>query len=149
MFRHWKPIAWLVGASILCLALLFALSDGGRVFENPLFQGLFGALIFVTIFIALFYFFILARLARKLFHQTKLLHSEVEISWTPDALTFAADWGSTEIAWGDYHKWLENDRLFILFQSDAAYNILPKTVLGEDSVQEIGRNLTEAGVTKG
>ncbi|MEM8695122.1 MAG: YcxB family protein [Pseudomonadota bacterium] len=148
MFGRSKPMVFLIVVIIAAVTVLVGLGEADRVLDNSLLQILISVIILVVIVIAIFYLFFVAPMARKNYRQTKLLHGEVEISWTPEAITFAGDWGSTIIAWGDYHKWAENERLFVLFQSDALFNILRKDALGPEASLEIRQLLERASVKK-
>ncbi|QLC21645.1 YcxB family protein [Parasphingopyxis sp. CP4] len=148
MLRHGRIAAWLVGAIVLLLLILIVLGNGPDLVSDPLLRSLVGAVVILIVLIFAIYWFWLPWQARKLFRQTKLLQGEITALWTSTTITYSGEWGSTEIAWSDYHRWMENERLIVLFQSDAVYNIVPKAVIARDEVAAIGRYLEDAGVKK-
>jgi hypothetical protein len=80
--------------------------------------------------------------AKRFLSQQKSLQGEVSIGWDAEGVAFVAQAGQSRMAWGDYFKWLENDSVLVLFQSELLLNVLPKRCLSEGEVVEIRDRLT-------
>lgn len=75
--------------------------------------------------------FILPRRARKLFAQQKNLQRPLRFGWDEQGLAWVNESGSGKTAWSDYLKWRENDRVFLLYLSDAMFQMLPKRAFAD------------------
>ncbi|PIB90620.1 YcxB family protein [Caulobacter sp. FWC2] len=87
---------------------------------------------------------LLPRRAKKIFGQQKAFGSEITFAWDQDGLRVTSDTGHSQLAWGDYVRWLEDDKTLVLFQSDAILNFLPKRLLTAEQAAEIRERLTAA-----
>jgi len=74
-------------------------------------------------------YLMLPRRARRLFRQQKALDQEFVVSWSPHGAKFISPKASSDLAWGDYLDWAENDGAFILTINDGLYHFVPKRVL--------------------
>ena len=73
--------------------------------------------------------------ARRAFRQSKLLRDPADIEWDGSRLTFRSDAARSAIPWGDYVKWKENDRLYLIYMSDQQYHVIPKRIFGTPEVE--------------
>jgi len=87
---------------------------------------------------------LLPRRARRFLAQQKSLQGEATISWDSEGMSFAIANGHTRVAWVDYVRWLEGDKLLLLFQSDHLFNALPKRLFNDGQAAEIRDYLTAA-----
>jgi len=85
---------------------------------------------------------------KRHFRQAPGLRDEIGIDWDDEHLGFETSRGHSRLAWSDYHRWGENERLLLLFQSEILYNIVPKAALGQDQLDSIRGALVRAGVRK-
>jgi hypothetical protein len=70
--------------------------------------------------------FVLPMRARRLFAQQKNLQRPVTFRWDDAGLAWSSENGSGKTAWGDYLKRRQNDRVVLLYHSDAMFQMLPK-----------------------
>lgn len=75
---------------------------------------------------------VLPRRSRKLFAQQKNLRRPVEFSWDAHGLAYISANGSGNTPWTDYVKWRENERMLLLYHSDALFQMLPKRAFSND-----------------
>jgi hypothetical protein len=67
--------------------------------------------------------------ARRVIRQQKSLLGDWTAAWDAQGIGFTSTNGQSRLAWGDFHKWRESSRSFLLFQSDVAYSAIPKRAL--------------------
>jgi hypothetical protein len=87
---------------------------------------------------------LLPRRARRFVSQQKSIQGEISIGWDAEGVVFIAKAGQSRTAWDDYFKWLENESVLVLFQSENLLNVLPKRCLTNDQVAEVRRGLEAA-----
>jgi hypothetical protein len=85
---------------------------------------------------------LLPRRAERFLAQQKSIQGDISIGWDDEGLAFIATAAQSRTAWGDYFKWLENDAVLVLFQSENMLNILPKRCLSEDQIVDVRERLT-------
>lgn len=79
---------------------------------------------------------VMPRRARRIFAQQKSLHGEIDYQWDDDALTIKTERAQARMLWSDYIKWRENERLFVLYQSDIVFNLVPKRLFSDASQRD-------------
>lgn len=62
----------------------------------------------------------------KLAGQYKALSEDLTLSWDAQALTGKAVNGYGVRPWADFHKWKENQHVFLLYFNDQLYEFVPK-----------------------
>jgi YcxB-like protein len=107
-----------------------------------IFGGLIGALFTKTVYRWLF----LPRRSAKLFQQQKSLRHEITYTWDAQNLRVENERGQGTIPWADYLKWRENERLFLLYQSDVLFNVLPKRIFAHGSDLDAFRTILLANI---
>ncbi|MGY0505400.1 YcxB family protein [Luteimonas sp. e5] len=70
---------------------------------------------------------ILPRWARKIHRQQASLRTVYTYSWDRLGIDSFSEAGQHRRAWSDYVKALENDRFFLLYHSDAMFEVFPKS----------------------
>jgi len=70
---------------------------------------------------------ILPRRAEKIYNQQASLRATYTYSWDNDGLSVSSETGQARRPWSDYIKFLENDRLLLLYHSDIMFEIFPKS----------------------
>lgn len=88
------------------------------------------------------------RLARRHFAQQKALHEPITLTWDETEIHLEQPSGNGRRPWGDYVKWGATPRHLFLFQSDALFNLIPRTALMQDQAAQIMEHLTRAGVPR-
>ena len=80
---------------------------------------------------------LLPRRAKRFVSQQKSMQGEISIGWDAEGVSFSAKDSRSRMAWNDYFRWLENDAVLVLFQSENLLNVLPKRCLTADQVAEV------------
>jgi hypothetical protein len=80
--------------------------------------------------------FVLPRRARRIFAQQKNLQCPFEFRWDDDALLGVNERGSNRTPWSDYVKWAQDDRIILLYLSDAMFQMVPKRCFGQPAQLE-------------
>ncbi|MDQ8755869.1 YcxB family protein [Sphingosinicella sp. LHD-64] len=88
------------------------------------------------------------RYARRNFAQQRNLADEYRIAWDDQGFESVAERGSFRQDWAEFHRWLEDDRLFMLFLSERLYIGIPKRALPPDQLISLRGHLERAGPPK-
>ncbi len=125
------------GAVIFALLALHFASDAG--FGLSLVAAGMGAvtwLLAVSLILGIMRLW-LPRRARHRFAQQKPLHSEVQLTWSEDGITFETESGYSRHAWDEFEKWAESRAVFILFYTDRLFSFVPKRALSAGEADEL------------
>ena len=79
----------------------------------------------------------LPRRTRQQFRQQRSLYCEVQLTWSEQGITFAAENAHSRHAWDEFVKWAESNALFILFYTDRLFTFVPKRALSDSEVNEL------------
>jgi len=139
-----RPISRVLLILIAALYALLLLLDW-RMATQPLLVALMAA---VGVAVLLAVWVLIPWQMKRHFRQAPGLRDEIELSWDDERLSFETTRGNSRLAWSDYHRWGENERLLLLFQSEILYNIVPKAALNADELAAIREALEQAGVRK-
>ena len=74
-----------------------------------------------------YYLIYLRYRCKKIYCQQKSLNLPAQYEWDNEAIYATNESGSGKIKWSDYVKWRESKQLFLLYQSDVIFNIVPKS----------------------
>lgn len=75
---------------------------------------------------------------RKSYRTARALHEPVEMELTDVGLLGRSQYGEARLPWKLFHRFKENQHLFVVYQSDALMHILPKRLLeAPDSVDAV------------
>lgn len=77
------------------------------------------------------------RLARRTLAQQKSLRGPIVVSWTDAGVTFTGDNGEARLKWTDFVKTSQDEHVFLLYESDWLYRMVPKRVLSADQIKRI------------
>jgi hypothetical protein len=142
---RWPLIFWL-GCTALLLGMFFVLAL--QMHDAPCAPAVY---ICFTVLVALpfFQYFVSAStLARRSYAGQKTLQHPMTVSWSTEGFRSIAQQGDWNIAWGDYLKWAENDKVILLYQGAHLFNMLPKRILTlaqvDDIRQVVGANVKRA-----
>lgn len=141
---RWPFIFWLVFATLL-LAMYFvpALRMQDASFAPIVYIGLA-----VAIALPFFQYFVGAAIfARKTYAAQKTLQHPMTVSWSGEGFRSIAQQGDWNIAWSDYLKWAEDDKMILLYQGPRLFNMLPKRVLTISQIADI-RQVLAANVKR-
>ena len=85
-------------------------------------------------------------MARRMYRQQKLLRDPADLEWDDRGITFRSAAAHSTIAWEDYVKWKENDRLLLVYLADRLFQIIPKRVFASSAdEQDFRRHLPRIG----
>ena len=77
-------------------------------------------------YLAVWYWLLIPMKLKKLYAQQKVFQQPIEVELLPEGISFAHAHGSGVMPWGHIHKWVESKDLFLVYHSDALYNVIPK-----------------------
>ena len=80
--------------------------------------------------------------ARRNFARQRSLQGDLILSWSDMGLHTVSEYGTFEIPWSHFRRRVENDQLFMLFESDRLYRPIPKRLLSPEQQADL-RDLTE------
>ena len=98
-------------------------------------QGLYIVAGAAAYFILLFYVLLPYRW-KKNYKQQKLLHLPFQHEFTADSLCTVAEYGNSTLPWKEFHKWREGKTLFLVYQSDNMFHMIPKRIFQNLADQE-------------
>ena len=84
--------------------------------------------------------FRLPRAWRKVFAQQKSFHQMFRYTWTIDGLLVATDLGQATRPWSHFSRVEESDRILMLYQSDAMFELIPKRWFANNDAMIAFRN---------
>jgi hypothetical protein len=90
----------------------------------------------------------LARRSRRLFRQQKSLHHPLRFHWSDEGLTSEAVNGSGRHDWGDFHRWHDGRKTFLLFLNDRLFLFLPRHRLSDAEADDLRGLISAAGVPR-
>lgn len=76
---------------------------------------------------AVYFVIILKYKCAKIYRQQKNLHIPYQFSWDNDGIYMKNEMAEGRMKWTDFTKHKENKTLFLLYHSDALFNIVPKS----------------------
>jgi hypothetical protein len=100
------------------------------------------------------YFFLLfgvwlPRRWKKTYDGHKLLHRPYQFEITEEAFCSASEYGNATIPWREFHKWKEGKKLFLVYQSDHVFHVIPKRIFESPEAEENFRNLLRNALGNG
>jgi hypothetical protein len=78
-------------------------------------------------------FMLLPRNIKRLYTQQKDLGSPFEIELDEDSFCSSNEYGHSRYPWDHFVKWKENEKLILLYLSDAVITMLPKRIFTQES----------------
>jgi hypothetical protein len=96
----------------------------------------------------LYRFVLLPNRIKKLYSQQKTLQVPVEVEIKEDTLNTTSEFGQNTHPWKDFVKWKEDKELFLLYQSDVAFNMLPKRMFSDPTQIDAVRSYLQKNVPK-
>jgi hypothetical protein len=83
---------------------------------------------------------------RRLFKQQKTTHNKISFVFDTAGMRAESLHGSSNIPWSHFRKWKANDRVLLLFQSDALMNLVPLRALPDPASREALLALVQNGI---
>lgn len=143
-----RTVAIAAGLGILGFAIFFGLAAGD---PNRLLIAL-GATIapiaYVYAIMLIGRYVAVYVMVRRQFREQRGLTEPHDISWDEAQLRVSGPMLKSQTAWSGYHKWRENERVFLLYVSSNLYQVLPKRWFSPAQAEEIRTALAKAGVRR-
>jgi hypothetical protein len=79
--------------------------------------------------------------ARRVYEQQRSIQGEMLVGWSDAGLHVDSEYGSFDMPWSHFGKWLENGAVFLVFESPRLYRIIPKRVLTAAQADSLRRHL--------
>lgn len=95
---------------------------------------------------ALVQYILQPRMIRKHFLQLQNLGGPQTFRFTDEGVACKDQAKESRLPWGKYIKWLEDDAILVLFQTDVLIHLIPKRCLTLHQAEEIRRAVREAGI---
>jgi hypothetical protein len=142
IYRYASPATLLLLMFLLAVTMAGSFLDGITAYEFLLFFFLFAMLLMAVAV----QFVVVPRRIKKAFLQFKDFAGAQEYLFTDDGVTVKDQRGESTIPWGKYVKWVEDDTVLLLFQTDNLLNFIPKRCLAGEQMDDIRRAITAAGI---
>jgi hypothetical protein len=97
----------------------------------------FGFLVGVTVYLFLMFGVLFPYRWKKNYQQQKLLHMPFQYEFTTDTFCTFTEYGNVALPWKTFHKWREGKTLFLVYQTDRLFHLIPKRIFQcpEDQAQ--------------
>ena len=118
-----RPVFGAAGILILALATLGSIHK--LYSPDPWNSSTFVPLASLA-FLAVYVFVVIPWRTTKHYQQNRFLTHAAECRIDEAGLHARSDLGTTEIPWDHLHRWKENNRLILLYSTDAMYFIFPR-----------------------
>jgi len=125
---HMRPrpvIKWVGYFMLLLVVIVLGLS----IYEAIAHQKSFSDSIWIIAalaYLAFLFGFLRPRRIRKIFRQQESLHMPYSFTVADDAVLTKSENGEARLAWDYFSKWKEGKDLFLLYQSDVMFHMVPK-----------------------
>jgi hypothetical protein len=82
---------------------------------------------------------------KRIFNQQKFFELTFDYEFTESALCSASELGHVSLPWAKFHKWKENKKMFIVYQSDVLFHLIPKRIFKtEEEISRLRAILTQS-----
>ena len=88
----------------------------------------------------------LPRAAARNYAQAQGLRSAMHLRWNAEGLRFSTVNSDVLTPWSHYRRWREDDRTILLYQTDHAFQFIPKRVLTSESILQLRSLAAAAGI---
>ncbi|MBT0669317.1 YcxB family protein [Novosphingobium profundi] len=117
--------------STVAIGMLAAVSTSIWPFGSPVFAAVI-AMIYWLLFLAFVFataYLRLPRQSRAIYTQQKSLHVTTTVEWNDAGIAFTSAKGQTHFVWDDFTRIDADEKVVLLWQSDAVMNFIPTRVL--------------------
>ncbi|MGZ7103536.1 MAG: YcxB family protein [Candidatus Angelobacter sp.] len=77
------------------------------------------------------------RARKKLYRQTASLHGKRTTTLDETGLSFTGPAFSSRVEWAFFPRFVEDQKTFLLYQSNQVFNIIPKQQLSQEQISEL------------
>lgn len=137
LHHHPHPWVWAaqrLGGVLILLAVLLSVWPAMRGDIGPLlYSG--SAMLGLGI---LFYLYRvhLPKVSRRVYHQQKALQQPLTVEMDAAQVRWSSPTGQVSHPWGEFHRWKEDEQLFLLYHAENLFQMLPKRSLHGDEMAE-------------
>lgn len=145
--RRFRIPVWplVVFAPLIAAAFLLYGNEGRFTGALPVLAWL---VLILSGVVALAYYWLLPRQARRSFRQTALLQEPITIAWDDAGYSLSSPRGNSQLRWTELYAWADRDGLFLLLQSEMLYNLVPHAALAPDQVGDLRNCLAQSGLKR-
>ena len=83
---------------------------------------------------------------RKLFNQSKALQRDFRLTPNERGVLVSNEDGEMTLPWSDYRKWKESEKVFLIYLTDAQFQVVPKRLFASASDIEAFRSVLKARI---
>ena len=109
-------------------------------------------IVFPIVFIPAFYLerkIFFPKRVKKIYQQQKSLQVPTTVIISENEIKLNNELGNEVIPWTNFIKWMENDKVLLLFHSDIVFNFFPKRdIPDEETLNTIKKYLAENNVPR-
>jgi len=138
---RWKQLLLWIAATAFFAMILFGEVPGGLAGAVAL--SALGSLLLVFSLPVLIVLLLGPRAARRNFRVVPAFQAPLHYRWDEEGFTSETVSGHSMNRWPSYRRWLENDRLLLLWPHPATYQVLPKRALEPEQVEDLRRFLSQ------
>jgi hypothetical protein len=85
---------------------------------------------------------LMQRARRNMYRKTLSLHGQRSVTVDQTGLKFSGSGYSSELEWEFFPKWAEDDKTFVLYQSNRTFNVIPKRALSQQEISGLREAFT-------
>jgi hypothetical protein len=141
-YRYLSPVSLLLFLLLTLILMILAFLNG-ILLDEILFFLLLLALLLIVFVVQ--YIYVPQRI-KKVSRQFIDLSGEQEYRFTDSGVAYKDQYRESNLPWGKYVKWLEDDRVLVLFQTDNTVNLLPKRCFSSEQLAEVRRVVVESKI---
>ena len=141
----WRRALLYTTAIILILAFGFVLVSAILDEDWGLLWPLSWPIIVGGVFL-LYTYVIIPRRVRQIYSQHKEMAAPFEHEITPTMLVSTTQFGHGDRPWNIFHKWKENEKIFLLYTSDVQFVLIPKRFCTPEQLEALRLRLRENNV---
>jgi len=141
-YKYASPAIFLLFLFLGFIAMVISFLDGIMTEEVLIFFFVFGVLL--TVSFAQYILF--PRRIKKQYLQSKNISGVQEYRFTENSVAYKDERGESAFPWGKFIKWLEDDTVLVLFQTDNTISLFPKRCFSQEQMIEIRQAITAAKI---
>lgn len=132
----WGKVQYGVGMVLLGWFLLLALFS--LIFTPRVWMNYTLPLLLAGAYLYIYYF------AHRLSYRKNAgLFSEVAVEIGGEGVHVLTAHSESTVPWSSYRRWVESEKVFLLYMGERTFNIIPKRILSVEQLEELRKLLTE------
>jgi len=125
LVRWTRLVSLLFGLSLLVFLIYAAARQGFSVRFVP---GLAICLLFISMPL------LNRRTQENLYKKSTSMHGKLSFDADDEGIRFAGGTFSSKLAWPHFVKYVEDDKVFLLYQNSQVFNLVPKRALSQEQI---------------